>query len=175
MGATFTLYIKAKGGSSESAGKAVTLLKTYLPPFVAKSSSFSGSDAQLVDGKTTPTILDTDVLVYMVNSVYDSIIQGKGGDISMATSNGNIMGLTDLNLKICEIYFDRLYDGSPKELSGACYHEAAHILSNMDNSLHTGQNGFLSGSPDYNGSPTEKNADFMAKYLGRKISMNTSY
>ena len=36
-----------------------------------------------------------------------------------------------------------------------------HILSNMDNAMHKNQDGFLKDAPDYNGSPTTKNQDFM--------------
>ena len=172
MSSTFTLYLKHKGGSLDSAQKAVTLLKTYLPEVIKKATGFSTADAVLVDESASPALLETDVIVYMVRDVSKSVIAKKGGSTAMAEANGNILGLTDLNLKICEVYFDRMYDGSPKELSGACYHEAAHILSNMDNSLHQGQNGFLKDSPDYNGSPTDKNNEFVGKHLGRKLSMN---
>ena len=171
----FTLYVKHKGGSKESAEKAITLLKTYLPPMIAKQKTFDGSDAVLVDDGITQTLQDTDVIVYLVSRIAKSVISAKGGDISLAEANGNTLGLTDLNLKICEVYFDRLYDGSPKELAGACYHEAAHIKSNMDNSMHKGQNGFLTDSPDYNGTPTDSNAEFLAKHLGRKVTMNSGY
>ena len=175
MAANFTLYVKQKGGSTESAKKAVTLLQAYLPALIDKSTTFSGTDAMLVDENTTPTLVETDVVVYMVKSVDKSVIAKKGGDVSLASGDGNILGLTDLNLKICEVYFDRMYEGSSKELAGACYHELAHIKSNMDNAMHKDQNGFLKGSPDYNGSPTEENAKFIGKHLGRKVSMNGGY
>jgi hypothetical protein len=171
----FTLYVKHKGGERESAEKAITLLKTYLTSVIAKNANFSGSDAVLVDETTTPTLLETDVIVYMVRKIGNSVISAKGGDVSMAEADGNVLGMTDLNLKICEVYFDRMYDGSPKELSGACYHEAAHIKSNMDNAMHKDQDGFLKASPDYNGSPTASNNTFLAKHLGRKVTMNASY
>ncbi|MGH9947193.1 MAG: hypothetical protein ACRD6X_08350 [Pyrinomonadaceae bacterium] len=175
MAAKFTLYIKQKGGSKESAEKAITLLKTYLPKVVEKNATFDSSDAVLVADDASPTILDTDVIVYLVSRVAKSVIGKKGGSTALAESNGNLLGMTDLNLKICEVYFDRLYEGSPKELSGAVFHEAAHIKSNKDNSMHSGQNGFLKESPDYNGSPTDENNAFLAKHLGTKVTMNTSY
>lgn len=175
MGSKFTFYVKQKGGSSESGTKAVNLLKTYLQSVIAKSTTFDSSDAVLVDESTTPTLLETDVVVYVVRNISKSVISAKGGSVSIAENNENTLGLTDLNLKICEVYFDRLYEGSPKEFAGACYHEAAHIKSNMDNSMHTKSDGFLKESPDYNGSPTEKNAEFMATHLGRKVTMNAGY
>src|SRR5687768_17796287 len=101
----------------------------------------------LIDENTTPTLVETDVVVYMVKSVNKSVIAKNGGDVSLASGDTNTLGLTDLTLKICEVYFDRMYEGSPKELAGACYHELAHIKSNMDNSMHKDQNGFLKGSP----------------------------
>lgn len=173
--ANFTLYVKHKGGSKESAEKAITLLKAYLPKIVENNSNFSGSDAVLVDDGTTPTLQETDVVVYVVRNIGKSVITAKGGSVAAAEADGNILGMTDLNLKICEVYFDRVYDGSPKELSGACYHEAAHIKSNMDNGMHKDQNGFLKASPDYNGSPTDENNKFVAKHLDRKLSMNGGY
>lgn len=173
--ADFTLYLKYKGGSRDSLEKAITLLKAYLPKVVEKNSNFSGSNAVLVDDGTTPTLAETDVIVYVVRNISKSVISAKGGSVSMAESNDKVLGLTDLNKKISEVYFDRLYDGSAKELSGACYHEAAHIKSNMDNTMHTGQDGFLKGSPDYNGTPTDSNNKFLAKHLDRKVTMNASY
>lgn len=171
----FTLYIKQKGGSRESAEKAITLLKTYLPAVIAKQKTFDGSDAILVDENTAPTLLDTDVVVYLVRNIGKSVISAKGGNVSLAENNDKVLGLTDLNLKISEVYFDRLYDGSAKELAGAAYHEAAHIKSNMDNSMHANQDGFLKASPDYNGNPTDSNNAFLGKNLGRKLSMNSGY
>ena len=173
--ADFTLYLKYKGGSRDSLEKAITLLKAYLPKVVEKNSNFSGSNAVLVDDGTTPTLAETDVIVYVVRNISKSVISAKGGSVALAESNGNVLGLTDLNKKISEVYFDRLYEGSPKELSGACYHEAAHIKSNKDNSMHTGQDGFLKASPDYNGTPTDDNNKFLAKHLDRKVTMNASY
>lgn len=171
----FTLYVKRKGGSKEDAEKAVTYLKAYLPAVIEKSSAFTGSDARLVEGDVTPSLLPTDVVVYMVRGLHKSIIEKKGGDVSIAHGDERILGLTDLNLKICEVYYDRMFQGSPKELAGACYHEAAHIKSDMDNKMHENQNGFLTDAPDYNGKPTTSNNEFLAKHLGRKVNMNSGY
>jgi hypothetical protein len=173
--ASFTLYIKQKGGDRESAEKAITLLKTYLPAVIAKQKGFDSSDAILVDDSTSPALLETDVIVYLVRNIYKSVISAKGGNVSLAENNDKVLGLTDLTLKISEVYFDRLYDGSAKELAGAAYHEAAHIKSNMDNSMHANQDGFLKASPDYNGNPTDSNNSFLANNLGRKLSMKSVY
>ena len=171
--ANFTLYIKSKGGSDDTAQKSVALLKTYLAAITPKQKTFDSCDAVLVASDATPSLLDTDVIVYIVRDVYHSVISKSGGNNDMAIADGNLLGLTDLTSKICEVYYDRLYNGSEKECSGACYHEAAHILSNMDNGMHNGQDGFLKGKPDYYGSPSEANNTFMAKHLGRKISMRS--
>ena len=95
--------------------------------------------------------------------------------MAIAEANTNILCLTDLSLKICEVYFDRLYEGSSKELAGACYHELAHIKSNMDNSMHSKRDGFLGVSPDYNGTPTDANNTFVSTHIGRKVTMNAGY
>lgn len=170
--AKFTLYIKHKGGSKDSVDKAITLLKVYIPAVIAKGTTFDSADVSYVDDSTTPSLADTDVVVYVVRNISKSVITAKGGSVSIAEANTNILGLTDLGLKICEVYFDRLYEGSSKELAGACYHEAAHIKSNTDNSMHNNQDGFLKGSPDYNGSPSDSNNTFLNKHIGRKVSMN---
>lgn len=173
--AKFTLFIKHKGGSKDSVDKAILHLKTYIASVIAKGTTFDSSDVVYVDDSTTPSLGDTDVVVYVVRSLAKSVISAKNGSVAVAEANTNILGLTDLNLKICEVYFDRLYEGSPKELAGACYHEAAHIKSNMDNSMHNNQDGFLKGSPDYNGTPTDSNNTFLNKHIGRKVSMNGGY
>jgi hypothetical protein len=173
--ATFTLYVKRKSGSKDLADKAILLLQGYLSDVVKKSADFTDAKAVLVEDGTTPSLVKTDVIVYVVKNPEKGIIKAQNGDISMAANNDKILGLTDLNKKICEIYYERVYPESSKEFSGACYHEAAHIKSNLGNSMHTGKNGFLKDSPDYNGSPTIENNDFLAKHLNRDVSMTSSY
>ncbi len=167
------MYLKSKGGSEADAQKALILLKTYMAALTPKQKAFDSCDAMLVASDAAPSLQETDVIVYIVRDVYHSVISKNGGNNDIAAADGNMLGLTDLNSKICEVYYDRLYNGSDKELSGACYHEAAHILSNKDNSMHTGQDGFLKGKPDYYGTPSDTNNIFFAKHLGRKISMRS--
>jgi len=171
----FTIHVKHKGGDKALIDKAITLLNTYLPKVVAKNASFSGGDAKYADDATTPTLLDTDVIVYVVRDISKSVISKQGGSVAIAEADGNIMGLTDLNKKICEVYFDRIYQDSSKELAGAIYHEAAHIKSNMDNSMHTNKDGFLKAKPDYYGDPTDDNNSFFGGHLGKKVTMNGGY
>jgi hypothetical protein len=173
---TFTLYIKRKkGAKKDSIDKAILHLKPYLEKVIAHNSNFTGADAVFVEDGNSPALIKTDVIVYLVESINSSVIEKNGGNVAIARSDGNVLGLTDLNKKICEVYYDRLYEGSPKELAGACYHEAAHIKSNQDNAMHTGKDGFLGAKPDYNGSPNDDNNKFLAKHLGRELSMTSSY
>jgi len=181
MAAVFNIYLKdivsknrpffAPNGTGSAAGKVVNLLKAYLQPVIAKSSTFKSVEVWWGPDTYTPSLLDTDVIVYVVPDVGQSIIAANGGTAAMAVANPNILGLTDLNAKICEVYFDRMFQGSAKELAGAAYHEAAHIKSNIDDKLHNGQDGFLKGAPDYNGNPTIKNTTFFSTHLGRKVNM----
>ena len=175
---TFTLYIKrktTKSGSKDLADKAILSLQGYLNDVIKKSKDFTDAKAVLVEDGNSPALGKTDVIVYLVSSPKYGVINDQKGDFSMATNNDKILGLTDLNKKICEVYFDRIFPESSKELAGACYHEAAHIKSNMGNSMHTGKDGFLKDSPDYNGTPTTTNDEFMAKHLNRDVSMTSSY
>ena len=184
MGVPFTLYLKdivssedrpyfGDNGIGKAAGKAVNYLKTYLGPTIAKSQKFSSIEVWWGPDNWAPQLLETDVIVYVVASVGYSRIWKVGGAVDRARANTNILGMTDLNLKICEVYFDRCFQGSPKELAGAAYHEAAHILSNKDDSMHKGQDAFLSDAPDYNGSTSDKNTKFFKSVLGRKLNMRT--
>ena len=184
MATVFTMYLKdkvsdedrpffSKNGIGNAAGKVVNLLKASLESVIEKNKAFSSVKVFWTTDNYTSALLDTDVIVYVVPDVHKSIIAANGGTAARAVADTNILGLTDLNSKICEVYFDRMFQGSPKELAGAAYHEAAHIKSNMDDTLHSGQDGFLKGSPDYNGSPSTKNTTFMATHLGRKVSMRS--
>lgn len=173
--ASFTAYVKYKGGKRDSLEKAITLLNTYLGSLKDKQKTFDSFSAMLAEDDTTPALGDTDVIVYMVRNIEKSIIKKKGGSVSMAETNDKVLGMTDLTKKICEVYADRLFQDSSKELAGAIYHEIAHIKSNQDNAMHTGKNGFLKAAPDYNGSPSDDNADFMAKHIAKKVSMDASY
>jgi hypothetical protein len=181
MAAVFNIYLKdivsknrsffSPNGTGAAAGKVVNLLKAYLQPVIAKKPAFSSVGVWWGPDSYTPSLFDTDVIVYVVPDVGQSIIAANGGTAARAVANTNILGLTDLNSKICEVYFDRMFQGSAKELAGAVYHEAAHIKSNIDDALHSGQDGFLTGSPDYDGNPTIKNTSFFATHLARKVSM----
>lgn len=173
--ATFTLNVKYKGGKRDSLEKAITLLKTYLNSVKDKQTIFDSVDAVLVEDGVTPSLQDTDVIVYMVRNIEKSVIKKQGGTVATAEANDKVLGMTDLNKKICEVYADRLFQDSSKELAGAIYHEMAHIKSNQDNAMHKSKNGFLTDAPDYNGSPTDDNAQFMATNIGRKVTMNASY
>jgi hypothetical protein len=183
MATIFTIHLKdivsedrpffSSNGIGPAAGRVVNLLKTYLEPVIKINKAFSSVDVRWSPDSHSPALLDTDVIVYVVPDAHKSIIAANGGSVARAVADTNILGLTDLNSKICEVYFDRMFQGSPKELAGAAYHEAAHIKSNMDDRLHNGQDGFLNGAPDYNGSPSTKNTTFMATHLGRKVSMRS--
>lgn len=172
--ASFNLYVKYKGGNRESLEKAITLLKTYLNGVKDQQKTFDSFNASLVEDGTTPSLLDTDVIVYLVRNINKSVIKTKGGSVAMAEANDKVLGMTDLNKKICEVYADRLFQDSSKELAGAVYHEMAHIKSNQDNSMHASKNGFLKDSPDYNGNPSDDNQKFMGTHIGRKVSMDAS-
>jgi hypothetical protein len=173
--ASFTVHVKYKGGKRDSLEKAITLLNTYLGSIKDKQKTFDSFSALLAEDGTTPALGDTDVIVYMLRNLSKSLISKKGGSVAMAEANDKILGMTDLNNKICEVYADRLFQDSSKELAGAIYHEVAHIKSNQDNAMHKDKNGFLKESPDYNGSPTDENATFMGKHIARKVSMDASY
>lgn len=173
--AAFNLHVKYKGGNRESLEKAITLLKTYLNSIKEKQTTFDSFDAMIAEDGTTPSLVDTDVIVYLVRNIEKSVIKKQGGSVAIAEANDKVLGLTDLNKKICEVYADRLFQDSSKELSGAIYHEMAHIKSNQDNSMHKNKDGFLTDSPDYNGNPSEDNAKFMAANIGKKVTMDASY
>lgn len=181
MATIFTMHLKDivskdrpffnDNGIGPAAGRVVNLLRTYFEAVIKINKAFSSVDVRWSPDNHTPALLDTDVIVYVVPDTHKSVIAANGGSAARAVADTNILGLTDLNSKICEVYFDRMFQGSPKELAGAAYHEVAHIKSNMDDRLHNGQDGFLRGSPDYNGSPSTKNTTFMATHLGRRVSM----
>jgi hypothetical protein len=173
--ATFTIHVKYKGGKREPLEKAITFLKTYLTDVVKGDKTFDSSNAVLVEDGTTPAILDTDVMVYMVRKLDNSVIKAQKGSVALAEANDKVLGLTDCNKKICEVYADRMYQDSAKELAGAIYHEAAHIKANQGNAMHTGKDGFLKDAPDYNGTPTDDNNKFFRGVLATKVTMNTSY
>ncbi|MGH9947710.1 MAG: hypothetical protein ACRD6X_10950 [Pyrinomonadaceae bacterium] len=180
--AAFNFYLKdimsenrpyfSENGFGSFAGKAVNLLKTYLQPVIEKSG-FDSVNVLTCPDNWTPAMQDTDVIVYVLRDVGESVIAANGGTAAMAVADTNLLGLTDLNSKICEIYFDRMYAGNPKLVAGAAYHEAAHVKSNMDNAMHKNQDGFLKAAPDYYGSPSTKNTAFFKSHLARKVNMRS--
>lgn len=160
-------------GIGTVAGKVVNLLESYFKPAVEKSKLFDSVAVRWSPDNYAPVLSVTDVIVYVVPDIHKSVIAANGGTIAIAEANTNILGLTDLNARICEVYFDRTYQYSAKELAGAAYHEIAHIKADLDDFLHNGQNGFLGAAPDYNGSPSTKNTDTMANHLGRQVNMRS--
>jgi hypothetical protein len=152
-------------------GKVIFHLRNYTQPVAAKvPNSITSIECWWCPEYWNPSPQGVDIVVYVVTDVDKSVIKHNGGDVTVAVTDTNLLGLTDLNLKICEVYFDRAFQGSTKEVAGAAYHEAAHVKSDMDNAMHTGRDGFLGGKPDYNGNPTVKNTDFFAKHIAKTIN-----
>jgi hypothetical protein len=152
-------------------GKVVFHLRTYMGEVTAKvPKAVTSVEIWWCPEYWNPSPQGVDIVIYVVTDVNKSVIKHNGGDVTIATGDTNILGLTDLNLNICEVYFDRVFQGSTKEVAGAAYHEAAHVKSRLDNAMHTGRDGFLGAKPDYNGNPTTKNTDFVAKNITKTIS-----
>jgi hypothetical protein len=162
-------FFTENGFGSHHPGRVCNLIKTYMQAVIDKApKKFSAVEASICPDSWWPTLLATDVVVYLVPDPKRSVIKANGGSVQMADDD-HVLGLTDLNLQICEVYFDRAFDGSPKEIAGAAYHEAAHLKSNLDNSMHSRQAGFFGASPDYNGSPTPNNTSFFAQNISRQL------
>ena len=152
-------------------GKVVFHLRNYMQPIATKASkSISSIEVWWVPEYWNPAPQGIDIVIYVVTDVNNSVIKHNGGDVTVAVSDTNILGLTDVNSKICEVYFDRCFQGSTKEVSGAAYHEAAHVKSNTGDPMHTGKNGFLKAKPDYNGNPTDKNRDFFVTHIAKVVN-----
>lgn len=150
----------------------VANLRTYMQQIMQKSpNQISSINVWVCPADNFPTLLDTDIVVYIVPDIKRSVIELNGGSAAIPRSNEMILGLTDLNLNVCEVYFDRAFQGSAKEIAGSAYHEAAHFKSDMDDSMHNGQDGLLTNSPDYNGSPTTRNTDFFVRHIPRKVQL----
>jgi len=149
-------------------GKVVFHLRNYMQPVAAKASKSIGSiEIWWVPEYSNPAPQGIDIVVYIVPNPGKSVIQKNGGNVAADTADDKVLGLTNVDLKICEVYFDRCFQGSTKEVAGAAYHEAAHIKSNLDNKMHDKKNGFLRGSPDYNGTPTDENTAFFATHIAK--------
>jgi len=153
-------------------GKVVMHLRNYMQPVAQKASgTISSIEVWWVPEYWNPAPQGIDIVVYLVpNPNYYSVIKKNGGDVSSVLSNDKILGVTDVNLKICEVYFDRCFQGSTKEVAGAAYHEAAHVKANQDNKMHAGKNGFLKESPDYNGDPTRENTTFFSTHIAKTVN-----
>jgi len=164
-------FFSSNGFGSHHPGRVCNLIKSYMQPVIDKTSRFSSVEVAYCPDSWFPTLLPTDVVVYLVPDPKRSVIKANGGSVQMALEDDLVLGLTDLNLQICEVYFDRAFDGSPKEIAGAAYHEAAHLKSNLDNSMHSRQAGFFSAKPDYNGSPTANNVNFFAQNISRQLRL----
>ena len=138
-------------------GKVVTHLRNYMQPIASKATgSVSGIEVWWVPEYWNPAPQGIDILVYIVpNPKYYSVIKKNGGDVSSVLSNDKILGLTNVSMKICEVYYDRCFQGSTKEVAGAAYHEAAHVKSNQGNEMHDKNNRFLRADPDYNSTPSD--------------------
>jgi hypothetical protein len=151
-------------------GRVVPLLKLYMQQVIDKvPGQFSSVEVWWGPAGWYPQMLDTDIMVYVVPNVRGSVIAANGGSVAGPSADTNILGITDLNLNICEVYWDRTFEGSVKELAGAAYHEGAHLKSRQDNGMHGRQDGFLAAAPDYNGKPTKRNIEFYSSCIGQKV------
>jgi hypothetical protein len=145
-------------------------LKTHLDRVIAESTNgFSSGEVWWGPYDWFPPLTTTDIVVYVVPDPKRSVIAANGGNVDLSLSDPQVLGLTDLNLRICEVYFDRAYDGSPSEIAGAAFHEAAHLKSGMGNEMHLVQHGNFAAKPDYNSSPTAENISFMATHITKQV------
>ena len=160
----------ADGGLGNDYGKVVNYLRNYFQSVLDKTpGQFDSVNVSWGPDNWIAPLLPTDVLVYVVPDVNKSVVVANGGNVDRAKSITNVLGLTDLNTSICEVYFDRMFQGSPKELAGAAFHESAHLKSQMGDEMHGVQDGFLRAGPDYNGIPTKANVNFMSAVIGRTV------
>jgi len=149
-------------------GKVVFHLRQHMQPVTLKASkSISSIEVWWVPEYWNPAPQGIDIVVYVVPSPYYSVIKKNGGNVAAETADDKVLGITNVDLKICEVYYNRCFQGSTKEVAGAAYHEAAHVKSNLDNKMHDKNNGFLRGNPDYNGTPTDENTAFFAKHIAK--------
>ncbi len=94
MAGVFNIYLKdivsknrsffAQDGTGSSAGKVVNLLKAYLQPVIAKNPAFKSAEVWWGPDTYTPSLIDTDVIVYVVPDVGQSIIAANGGSAAIA-------------------------------------------------------------------------------------------
>jgi len=158
------------GGLGDDYGKVVNYLRNYLQSVIEKTSGqFDSANVYWGPDNWFPPLLNTDILVYVVPDVNKSVIAANGGNVDIPKANTNVLGMTDLNTNICEVYFDRTFQGSAKELAGAAFHEAAHLKSQMGNEMHGPQDGFLKAAPDYNGIPSKSKITFMSPRIGKQV------
>src|SRR5262249_22601488 len=116
-------FFDENGFGSHHPGKVCNLIKGYMQSVIDKvPKQFSSVDVAYCLFSCCPAVLPTDVVVYIVPDPKRSVIKANGGNVDMAINDPNLLGLTDLNLQICEVYFDRAFQGSPKEVAGASYH-----------------------------------------------------
>lgn len=151
-------------------GKTINYLRIYMKPIAARTKEFSEIDVTMCPDYCNPSLLDTDIVVYVVPDVKFSVIKQNGGTVIKAESNDTLIGLTDVDQGICEIYYNRIFDGNPQVVAGAALHEAAHLKSKLDDTMHKDQTGFFAAKPDYYGSPSESDNDFFASHIARKVN-----
>lgn len=161
----------SNGGMMRAYGKVVNDLKIYLGEVVKKvPAQFSAAEVWWVPDYWATNAADTDVFVYVVTNVGQSVVAPAGGDISRAIGDDNILGMTALmgNTAISEVYWDRMHN--LKELSGAAFHEAAHNKALYGQEELHKMGGFFREKPDYLSSPTADNYSFLARHLSKKVT-----
>ncbi|MGH9947964.1 MAG: hypothetical protein ACRD6X_12290 [Pyrinomonadaceae bacterium] len=67
---------------------------------VIEKSGFDLVNVLTCPDNWTPAMQDTDVIVYVLRDVGESVIAANGGTAAMAFADTNLLGLTDLNSKI---------------------------------------------------------------------------
>ncbi|MEQ1764790.1 MAG: hypothetical protein ABL984_16795 [Pyrinomonadaceae bacterium] len=154
-------------------GRVCSILGKYLKE--AGKGKFGTMEAYWCPDNWVPSATGPDVIVYIVPNTDYSVIGANGGDISLARSDTNLIGLTATVTNICEVYYDRAEVGGivrPDVIAGAAMHEAAHVKTQKGQEMHSGQTGYFSASPSYWSSPSKGDIAFFGKIMGKTVSQN---
>ena len=148
-------------------------------PHAGSTDKIVSADAKQVTGQTVPAGL-FDAVVFLVKDDSQSFGPKIGGAF---TSSPDVLGRTFLGTRgggLSEVYWNKCY--SSKELAASIFHEAAHLKSGLDNSMHNARVGAPHGGPGLkvlsaNGSsffsPSLDDFDFYSIAIPRHIIVRT--
>ena len=176
MGVQHTLWIFDMAGANSQFKDRGEVLKIINGLFLANcNAGIDSATARWVASNAIIAPGKFDAVVFVIDDIRHSLVKKLGGSTDRASKNSTVLGTTLLGATgggLAEVYWDRCVNNS--EIAGAIFHEAAHLKSEQDESMHTAKEvRILSAKGGQHQHPSWGDLEFYEAAIKRAITLRT--